>query len=91
VVAAYRDAGGQLHACSATCPHLRGVVQWNQAEQSWDCPCHGSRFDAYGKVVNGPAISDLARIEPVTEEERRAPEPRREVVPLGLEPDLRRS
>jgi Rieske Fe-S protein len=60
VLAAYRDDAGEVHACSATCPHLRGIVQWNAAEKTWDCPCHGSRFDRYGKVVNGPAISDLA-------------------------------
>ncbi len=91
VVAAYRDAGGELHACSATCPHLRGIVQWNQAEQTWDCPCHGSRFDAYGRVLNGPAATDLARIEPVREDE---PAERRErpevVIPLGADPLLRR-
>jgi Rieske Fe-S protein len=86
VVAAYRDGGGQLHTCSATCPHLRGVVQWNQTEQTWDCPCHGSRFDAYGRVLNGPAPTDLARVEPVADEARdprRAPAPR-EVIPLDL-------
>lgn len=60
LVAMHRDAGGALHACSAVCPHLGGVVRWNGAEKSWDCPCHGSRFDASGRALNGPANRDLA-------------------------------
>jgi glycine/D-amino acid oxidase-like deaminating enzyme/nitrite reductase/ring-hydroxylating ferredoxin subunit len=59
LLAVYRDASGHCHAHSAACPHLGGVVQWNGAESSWDCPCHGSRFDAHGKVIAGPANSDL--------------------------------
>jgi nitrite reductase/ring-hydroxylating ferredoxin subunit len=58
-VAVYIDAAGFSHEMSATCPHLRGVVAWNAAEKSWDCPCHGSRFDCYGKVLAGPAMTDL--------------------------------
>jgi glycine/D-amino acid oxidase-like deaminating enzyme/nitrite reductase/ring-hydroxylating ferredoxin subunit len=58
-IAVYRDDRGELHQCSAVCPHLGGIVAWNSVEHSWDCPCHGSRFDAFGKVVNGPAASDL--------------------------------
>ena len=58
-VAVYVDDGGSAHELSATCPHLGGVVAWNDAEKSWDCPCHGSRFDCYGKVLAGPAVSDL--------------------------------
>lgn len=58
-VAAYRDEQGNLHERSATCTHLRCVVHWNSTEKSWDCPCHGSRFDAYGNVVNGPALMAL--------------------------------
>jgi glycine/D-amino acid oxidase-like deaminating enzyme/nitrite reductase/ring-hydroxylating ferredoxin subunit len=61
--AVYRGQNGQLHAMSATCTHLGCVVKWNGAEKSWDCPCHGSRFDALGKVVNGPATTDLAPVE----------------------------
>lgn len=57
--ALYRDEAGQLHACSAVCPHLKGIVRWNDAEKTWDCPVHGSRFDAYGRVLNGPASTDL--------------------------------
>jgi len=57
--AVYRDEHGEVHVRSAVCPHLSGIVDWNSAEKSWDCPCHGSRFDPYGRVINGPAISDL--------------------------------
>jgi nitrite reductase/ring-hydroxylating ferredoxin subunit len=57
--AVYRDAGGTLHECSAVCPHLGGLVSWNHAEETWDCPAHGSRFDRLGKVLNGPANEDL--------------------------------
>lgn len=63
IVAAYRDEAGDCHVMSATCPHLKGIVQWNAVEKSWDCPCHGSRFDAYGCVVNGPATTNLAPVE----------------------------
>jgi glycine/D-amino acid oxidase-like deaminating enzyme/nitrite reductase/ring-hydroxylating ferredoxin subunit len=60
-VAVYCDETGQHHACSAVCPHLGCVVSWNGVEKTWDCPCHGSRFDPYGKVVNGPANEDLEK------------------------------
>lgn len=59
-VALYRDEGGQLHECSAVCPHLGGIVSWNPTEKTWDCPAHGSRFDRFGHVLNGPANSDLS-------------------------------
>ncbi len=59
VLAVYKDEHGQCHASNARCTHLSGVVRWNEVEKTWDCPCHGSRFDAYGRVLNGPAISDL--------------------------------
>ncbi len=62
-VAVYRDEQGVLQAYSAICPHLGCIVQWNTAERSFDCPCHGSRFTCNGKVVNGPALSDLKKIE----------------------------
>jgi glycine/D-amino acid oxidase-like deaminating enzyme/nitrite reductase/ring-hydroxylating ferredoxin subunit len=61
-VAVYRDDQGDLYERSAVCPHLGCIVHWNNAEQTWDCPCHGSRFDAYGKVLNGPANSDLTEV-----------------------------
>lgn len=58
-VAVYRDVTGQLHERSAVCTHLGCIVQWNSAEKTWDCPCHGSRFDKFGSVINGPANVDL--------------------------------
>ncbi len=61
-VAVYRDEDGTLHRRSAVCPHLKCIVAWDSIEHSWNCPCHGSRFDAYGKVINGPANSDLPPI-----------------------------
>ena len=62
-VAAYRDETGTLYTCSAICTHMGCVVQWNAAERSWDCPCHGSRFDYRGEVLQGPAVHPLARSE----------------------------
>jgi nitrite reductase/ring-hydroxylating ferredoxin subunit len=62
-LAVYCDASGQKHRCSAVCPHLGGIVRWNAGEKTWDCPCHGSRFDRFGKVLNGPAASDLKPIQ----------------------------
>jgi Rieske Fe-S protein len=58
-LAVYRNANGQLGALSATCTHLGCLVHWNTTEKSWDCPCHGSRFDPHGRVLNGPAVSPL--------------------------------
>lgn len=55
-----RDQNGALHSLSAVCTHLGCDVAWNQGEQTWDCPCHGSRFSPEGKVMNGPAVTDLA-------------------------------
>ena len=60
-IAAYKDTSGKVHECSAVCTHVRCIVDWNTAEKSWDCPCHGSRFDPFGKVLNGPAITDLEK------------------------------
>lgn len=58
-IAVYKDTSGKVSECSAVCTHLYCIVDWNDTEKTWDCPCHGSRFDPYGKVVNGPAIADL--------------------------------
>jgi len=59
-VAVYRDPKGEVHELSAVCRHLGCIVKWNTLENTWDCPCHGSRYDALGKVIQGPANSDLA-------------------------------
>lgn len=72
MIAAYRDPGGTVHECSARCPHMSAVVAWNSAEQTWDCPAHGSRFDPLGRVLNSPALGDLAP-PPATELPREAP------------------
>lgn len=58
-VAVYRDDAGDVHKLSAVCPHLGCVVAWNSSEETWDCPCHGSRFSAKGRVYQGPANGDL--------------------------------
>ncbi|GAA3786453.1 FAD-dependent oxidoreductase [Streptomyces phyllanthi] len=57
--AVHRDDGGNLHAVSARCTHLGCLVAFNSAERAWECPCHGSRFDIDGKVVEGPATRPL--------------------------------
>ena len=62
-IAVYCDEAGVLHESSAVCPHLGGIVAWNHSEKTWDCPCHGSRFDKFGKVVNGPANTNLPAVE----------------------------
>jgi Rieske Fe-S protein len=62
-VAAYRDDTGVLHQMTAVCPHLKCIVRWNGNEKTWDCPCHGSRFDAMGHVMQGPSVADLAPTE----------------------------
>jgi Rieske Fe-S protein len=59
-IAVYRDEQGNLQERSAICSHLGCVVRWNATEKSWDCPCHGSRFDRSGIVLNGPAIHNLS-------------------------------
>ncbi|MGA1836376.1 Rieske 2Fe-2S domain-containing protein [Herbiconiux sp. 11R-BC] len=51
--------GGRTCAVSAVCPHLGGVLAWNDAELSWDCPLHASRFTASGARIEGPALTDL--------------------------------
>ena len=67
-VAVYHDEHGELHELSATCPHLGCIVNWNPTEKTWDCPCHGSRFSALGKVLNGPANSNLSSLEKALKE-----------------------
>lgn len=65
-VAAYRDDKGRVTLCSAICTHLQCVVAWNPAEKTWDCPCHGSRFQPDGQVISGPAEEPLPRLSPAT-------------------------
>lgn len=62
-VAVYKDESGAVHERSAVCTHLGCIVDWNSKEKTWDCPCHGSRFDAMGTVVQGPANADLSTVE----------------------------
>ena len=62
MVAVYRDESGDVHETSAVCTHLGCVVHWNSSEKRWECPCHGSRFDPLGKVLNGPATEDLVPV-----------------------------
>jgi glycine/D-amino acid oxidase-like deaminating enzyme/nitrite reductase/ring-hydroxylating ferredoxin subunit len=60
----YRDDRGVLHAVSVRCTHLGCLLRFNGAERSWDCPCHGSRFDVDGAVLEGPAVHPLERRDP---------------------------
>lgn len=60
--AIYKDENGTVHHLSPICPHLGGIVRWNNLEKTWDCPCHGSRFTGEGEVLNGPAPRNLKTI-----------------------------
>jgi Rieske Fe-S protein len=60
--AVYRDLDGSIRKLSAVCPHLGCIVSWNSVEQTWDCPCHGSRFDTQGRVLRGPSTNGLEKI-----------------------------
>ena len=62
-VGVYRDHEGVAHAVSLRCSHLGCLLHFNAAETSWDCPCHGSRFDIDGNVLAGPAVNALDRYE----------------------------
>jgi glycine/D-amino acid oxidase-like deaminating enzyme/nitrite reductase/ring-hydroxylating ferredoxin subunit len=62
-LALYKDENGKLFALSPSCPHTKCVVTWNNAEKSWDCPCHGSRFSYTGEVLNTPATKNLLKID----------------------------
>jgi glycine/D-amino acid oxidase-like deaminating enzyme/nitrite reductase/ring-hydroxylating ferredoxin subunit len=63
-VAAFRNPAGKVSLCSPVCTHLQCIVEWNQTEKTWDCPCHGSRFAATGEVLSGPAEKPLEKITP---------------------------
>lgn len=60
--AVYKDENGEVHEYSALCPHMKGVVCWNDTEKSWDCPVHGSRFSKDGLCTQGPAKSNLSPV-----------------------------
>ncbi len=62
-VALYKDEAGEVHAVNPACTHIACKVAWNNAEQSWDCPCHGSRFDVDGKVLTAPARKQMVTID----------------------------
>ena len=57
-----KEGHGNILVTMGVCTHLGCIVNWNMAEKSWDCPCHGSRFDALGKVIHGPAVKDLEAV-----------------------------
>jgi len=61
-LAVYKDAVGELHILNAVCTHAKCIVSWNNSEKSWDCPCHGARYDMEGRVLNGPARRGLQKI-----------------------------
>jgi nucleotide-binding universal stress UspA family protein len=61
MLAVYKDEAGGLHALSPRCTHMGCTVDWNDVDRTWDCPCHGSRYDTEGSVLEGPAVKSLAR------------------------------
>ncbi len=94
MVAAYKAHNGEVQYMSAVCPHLAGIVKWNNAEKSWDCPCHGSRFDCHGNVIEGPAISGLKKLnseftEVQENENNHAVEPKKLKLPYDQRPEDR--
>lgn len=62
-LAVFKSEDNKLEAVSPICPHLKCIVHWNNAEKSWDCPCHGSRFKTDGSVLEGPAYHPLKKVE----------------------------
>lgn len=80
-LAVYRSDEGRLHALSPVCTHMGCYVHWNTGERTWDCPCHGSRFDTSGQVLHGPAMRALEQKELPQEEEAPRPPPDDEHAP----------
>ncbi len=62
-VAVYKDEDGKAYTLSPVCKHMGCIVDWNSEDKTWDCPCHGSRYDRYGKVIHGPAKANLDKKE----------------------------
>ena len=58
-VGVYKDENGKPHFIKPVCTHLGCILEWNDADKTWDCPCHGSRYDKYGKNIYGPATKNL--------------------------------
>ena len=58
----YMDDEGEIHAVIVSCTHMGCILEWNSAERTWDCPCHASRFDPDGRVLEGPAKKALERV-----------------------------
>lgn len=56
---AYKDTDGTIYTVKPVCTHMGCILEWNQDECSWDCPCHGSRYDVTGKILNNPALEPL--------------------------------
>jgi glycine/D-amino acid oxidase-like deaminating enzyme/nitrite reductase/ring-hydroxylating ferredoxin subunit len=59
----FKDDDGKIYAVNTTCPHAGCTIGWNSTERSWDCPCHGARYNKEGKMLNGPAVTGLDKIE----------------------------
>ena len=62
-VGVYKDIEGKIFAVKPVCTHLGCILNWNDADKTWDCPCHGSRFDYTGKNLYNPALKDLKKVE----------------------------
>jgi nitrite reductase/ring-hydroxylating ferredoxin subunit len=62
-IAVYKDEEGNIHALNSACTHIKCEVAWNNAEKTWDCPCHGSRFSYTGEMLTAPARKDLTPVE----------------------------
>ncbi|MBI2513092.1 MAG: Rieske 2Fe-2S domain-containing protein [Opitutae bacterium] len=63
-IAAHCDENGTILECSAGGPHLGRIADWNETAHTWDCPCHGSRFNPRGEVLHGPSATNLAPVPP---------------------------
>ena len=61
LTAVYKDENNECYYFSPYCPHLKCIIEFNKKTQTWDCPCHGSTYDAYGHLILGPSLHDLER------------------------------